>query len=166
MKQAIDVEEKALYIYLLILYDCDSWYSQICDIFDEQASHLKGFDAMKIYEHPDKPDSLRLESEDKSEISRLAFSLAVKGKHLRATQDILKFEGENIEITDELVHSIWSLGPELWYLAIQSKLKIKRAKNSVINAVVNYIHNDEEINGTVVPIKSIQMVKIFHNLIS
>ena len=157
-EESVDVNEKAVYIYMLLNYGKDEYYNQICTIFDQKASHMKGFDAMGIYDHPGHPDVLQSNTPEKDEIVRVAFAQATKGSHLKAALEIMKVDSVRIILNDELVKSIWALGSECCYQAVQNKLKIKRSKNSIINSVISFIHKDEATDGAVVPIKSVQMV--------
>ena len=125
-KNDIDAREKALYILLIVLFECFEVLQKVVEIIDENAAKLKGIESLNVYELPENIDLLFEETPEREELRRTAFKEAITHHRNFPIIEIMKIEGRKIMLNDEDIVQLGLVDNELLYHAVENKLKIKR----------------------------------------
>lgn len=125
-RNIIDAREKALYIYLIVLYDGYSVLHKIVEVIDEQAAYLKGIDSLKVFEMPENIDSMFEETPEKDDLRRSAFQEAIAMRRKLPIIEIMKLEGNKITLNDDDIVNLGMIDNDLLYHAVENRLRIKR----------------------------------------
>jgi hypothetical protein len=89
-RKEIDVNDKPVYLYLLVLKNEKEHFKRINEIFDDLSSNLRGLMAMKLYETPEDINELFVPGEEREILNREAINKAIEGDHSKALMSIFE----------------------------------------------------------------------------
>ena len=122
----LDSREKALYIYLIVLFNSGEVLQNVIESIDEHVGKLKGMESLNVYEMPENIDLLFIDSKEQEELRRTGFREAITLWRKIPIIHIMKIDGNNIVLTDEDIMNLGLIDNELLYHAVENKLRIKR----------------------------------------
>lgn len=109
-RSELNLNEKALYVYLLFEYNCGEHYQKLMETFAGAEVKMDELQRSALYKSSKAAEIPEMTEAERDANVQLAFQQAVSGGHSRAVLIILDLDAEKIILDEENVKGLCSLG--------------------------------------------------------
>lgn len=132
----IEIQDRDLYVYLVILHKTGIYYSTILEFFYTKLKGDKNND--QLHKLPKDFDEVLAKGVIRDKLRQNALNIAINSHYISAITDILSLDASSIVINKEQLYGLYKISSDLVLKAIEEKIKVDRSHQSNFSSIFEY----------------------------